>query len=142
VIPDIDSLQQEILAEFSGLSDWEDRYGYLIRQGRELPSLPPPLRTEKNRLPGCRSSVWMVAELEGDQVHFHVHSDSAIIRGLIALLLRVLNYRRPEEILETDLYFLRESQLRSHLSPSRAHSLMTILNHLRSLANELSGPVR
>jgi len=133
--PDTD-IQQELIEEFSFLDDWTDRYQYLIDLGRKLPEFPEQWRTEDYRLHGCQSQVWIHHEVQGNRIHFDAISDSAIVSGLIALLLRVYSDRSAEEILATKPDFIHAIGLDSHLSPTRKnglHSMLEAIDHTARL---------
>jgi len=132
----INKVQDEIIEEMAVLDDWLDKYQYLIALGRDLPSPGPSFRNEENVIGGCQSSVWISADTDGARMRLRADSDSVIVRGMLALLLRVLNGRSPEEIAASDLYFLDKTGLMSNLSPSRANGLAHIVKRLRSLASE------
>lgn len=133
---EIELEQQEIIEEFSLFEDWMDRYQYLIDMGRRLPEFPEELRTEENRIRGCQSQVWFVAEAKGDRLGFQAISDAAIVSGLIALLLRLYSGRRPQDILDTPPDFVSALQLESHLSPTRSNGLSSMLQAIRGFAAE------
>ncbi len=128
--------QQEIIEEFGFLEDWMDRYQYLIDMGRRLPEFPEELRTDENRIRGCQSQVWFIAESKGDRLEFRAISDAAIVSGLIALLLRLYSGRRPQDILDTPPDFVSALQLESHLSPTRSNGLSSMLKAIRGFATE------
>jgi cysteine desulfuration protein SufE len=113
-----------------------DRYQYLIDLGRRLPDFPDELRTEENRIRGCQSQVWFVAEKKGDRLEFRAISDAAIVSGLIALLLRLYSGRYPQDILDTPPVFVTALQLESHLSPTRSNGLSSMLQAIRRFATE------
>ena len=129
-------IQQELIEEFSFFDDWTDRYQYLIDLGRKLPEFPQPWRTEGNRLHGCQSQVWIHHEVQGDRIHFDAISDSAIVSGLIALLLRVYSDRTAEEILATKPDFIHSIGLDSHLSPTRKNGLHAMLEAIGNTARQ------
>lgn len=126
--------QKEIVGEFSLFDDWAERYQYIIDLGRRLPEFPSAWKTEENRLHGCQSQVWIVAERRADRLHYFATSDSAIVSGLIALLLRVYSDRRPEDILAAQPDFIREIQLEEHLSPTRSNGLLAMIKRIRQFA--------
>lgn len=132
----IDKIQDEIIEEMAALNDWLDKYQYLIALGRDLQSPGPSFRTEENAIGGCQSSVWISADTDGAGMRLRADSDSVIVRGMLALLMRVLNGRSPEEIAASDLYFLDKTGLMSNLSPSRANGLAHIVKRFKSLAAE------
>lgn len=133
---EVQAAQQEVIEEFSFFEDWMDRYQYLIDLGRRLPEFPEELRTEDNRIRGCQSQVWFVAEAKGDRLEFRAISDAAIVSGLIALLLRLYSGRRPQDILDTPPDFVKALQLESHLSPTRSNGLSSMLKAIRGFATE------
>ena len=133
---EVQAAQQEVIDEFSFFDDWMDRYQYLIDLGRRLPEFPDALRTEENRIRGCQSQVWFVAEKKDGRLEFQAISDAAIVSGLIALLLRVYSGRRPQEILNTPPDFVAALQLESHLSPTRSNGLSSMLTAIRGFAAE------
>ena len=130
----INEIQREIIAEMAGLDDWLDKYEYLITQGKQLPSQAVEFRIDTNALPGCQSKVWITAQYQDNIMNFHADSDSQITRGILALLLRVLDHQSPAAIIQTDLFFIRDIGLSTNLSPSRANGLASIVKQLKSLA--------
>ena len=133
---EIVAAQKELIADFELFEDWMDRYQYLIDLGRRLPEFPDELRTEENRIRGCQSQVWFVAEKKDDRLEFRAISDAAIVSGLIALLLRLYSGRRPQDILDTPPDFVAALQLESHLSPTRSNGLSSMLTAIRRFASE------
>ena len=123
-----------IVAEFGLFDDWLDRYEYIIELGRKLPGLPPERRAETARVKGCQSQVWFHAREQGGRVFFEADSDAMIVRGLIALLLRVYSGRRPEEILATPPDFFEKIELGSHLTGNRANGLHAMVKHIQGYA--------
>lgn len=126
----VEEEQDELVGEFAFFDDWMERYRYIIDLGRRLPEFPDTLKTDANRIRGCQSQVWMVSEREGDRLTFRAISDSAIVSGLIAMLLRIYSGRRPEEILRTEPRFVREIGLTEHLSPTRSNGLHAMLQSI------------
>ena len=131
-IPSIDDAVQSIIDEFSLFDDWIDRYEYIIELGEKLGGLTEAQKIEANRVKGCQSQVWFVATRAQDRVHFEADSDAMIVRGLIALLLRVYSDRTPQEIAATPPDFFEAVDLGSHLSGNRANGLAAMINHIRS----------
>lgn len=129
----INDIEDKIIEEFSMLDDWIDKYEYLIDIGKKLSPLDGQLKTEDNLIKGCQAKVWISAELKDGKVCFFADSDALITKGLIALLLRVLNNQTPEDIVNSDLYFIDKIGLSSHLSPSRANGLASIVKHMKWL---------
>jgi cysteine desulfuration protein SufE len=127
----INEIQDKIIEEFSILDDWLDKYEYIIKSGKELDPLQETLKTEENSVKGCQSRVWIGAELKGNELCFFADSDALITKGLIALVLRVLNNQTPDVIANTELYFIDKIGLSSNLSPSRANGLASIVKHIK-----------
>ena len=133
-MPTINEIQDEIIEEFLPLDDWMDRYQLLIDMGEELPPLAPEEKTEQNLIDGCQSRVWLVCERQGELLNFRAESDALIVRGIVALLLRVVSGHTPEEILSADLYFIPRIGLSEHLSPTRANGLLAMVKQVRNYA--------
>jgi cysteine desulfuration protein SufE len=128
--------QNAIAEEFSFFGDWTERYQYLIDLGRKLPPLPEELKTEAHKVQGCQSQVWLVAAGDAQQLQFRAISDSAIVSGLIALLLRVYSGRSAREILETEPRFIEAIGLAKHLSPTRSNGLAAMFDTIREYARK------
>lgn len=126
--------QRSIVDSFRYLEDWAERYQYLIELGRRLPPFPETKRIEANRLHGCQAGVWLVADYRNGKLDFEATSDSAIVAGLIALLLKVYSGRRPDQVLATSPAFIDEIGLAEHLSPHRANGLALMLARIRTFA--------
>lgn len=126
--------QNEIVTQFSGLTDWEDRYKKLIEIGRELPDLPPEKRTEEAKVKGCQSQVWIHARFEGGRIYFEGDSDAILVKGLVALLLKVYSAATPDDILNTPPDFIKDIGLETKLSPSRASGLVSMIKQMRYYA--------
>ncbi|MBX3022282.1 MAG: SufE family protein [Bdellovibrionales bacterium] len=126
--------QKEIVAEFQSLSDWEERYKKLIELGKALPDLPEGKKSEEFKVKGCQSQVWMHARLDGERVIFEADSDALLVRGLVALLLRVYSGATPADILHTPPDFVKEIGLESKLSPSRANGLFSMIKQMKFYA--------
>lgn len=130
----MDKIQEEIIEEFSVFDDWLDKYDYLISLSETLPPIAAEHRTEQYLIQGCQSRVWVDARLEQGCVYYAADSDAIITKGIIALLIRVLNGRTPKEILDTDLYFIDRIGLSANLSPTRANGLMAMIKQMRLYA--------
>ncbi len=130
----INEIQDEIISEFSDFDDWMDRYQMLIDMGNEQPALPDEYKTEQNLIDGCQSRVWLWAELKDGRVHFRAESDALIVKGIVALLVRVLDGQTPADILSADLYFINAIGLRDHLSPTRSNGLLAMLKQMKLYA--------
>lgn len=130
----INEIQDEIIAEFNDFDDWMDRYQLLIDMGSEQPALPEQYKTEQNLIDGCQSRVWLQADMEDGRLHFRAESDALIVKGIVALLVRVLTGHTPQEILDADLYFIDRIGLRQHLSPTRSNGLGAMLKQMKMYA--------
>ena len=129
-----DQIQEEIIEEFSVFDDWLDKYDYLIGLSETLPAIAPEHRTERYLIEGCQSRVWIDARTDGGRIFFTADSDAIITKGIIALLIRVLNGRTPQEVLDTDLYFIDAIGLAANLSPTRANGLAAMVRQMRLYA--------
>ncbi|MCD7969595.1 MAG: SufE family protein [Alistipes sp.] len=129
-----DRIQEEIIEEFSVFDEWLDKYDYLIELAGELPAIDPAHRTEQYLIQGCQSRVWVDARYEDGKVWFSADSDAIITKGIIALLIRVLNGRTPTQVLDTDLYFIDRIGLRENLSPTRSNGLVAMIKQMRLFA--------
>ena len=131
----IEERQQEIIDEFSEIDDWMDRYGYIIDLGGALPPISESLKTPDRLIEGCQSRVCLGAEMASDgTVHYTADSDAIIVKGIISLLLTVLNDHTPDEILNADLRFIDGIGLSEHLSPTRSNGLLAMLKQIRAYA--------
>lgn len=131
----IEEIQQEIIEEFSDYDDWMDKYQLLIDLGGEQEPLPQEYKNESNLIDGCQSRVWLQADLTDEGlVHFQAESDALIVKGIVALLIRVLSDHTPEEILNADLHFIEDIGLREHLSPTRSNGLLAMLKQMKLYA--------
>ena len=136
---DIATAQADLITEFELFDNWLDRYQFLIDMGRKLPEFPADKKTEANRLHGCQSQVWLTAELNDDRLHFRAISDSAIVSGLIAILMRVYDGRSPAEILATEPDFIAAIGLHEHLSPTRSNGLRAMIDAIKGHAARCAG---
>lgn len=130
----INEKQDEILESFSMLEDWADRYEYIIDMGKELELIDDSLKDDEHLIIGCQSRVWLAAEYDGEFMHLKADSDAIITSGIIAMLLKVLSGARPKEILEANLYFLRDLGLQEHLSMTRSNGLKSMLEKIKAYA--------
>jgi cysteine desulfuration protein SufE len=128
--------QEELIEEFQFFDNWMDRYQYLIDLGRRLPEFPEEDRVDANKIRGCQSQVWFVAQERDGRLEFRAISDAAIVSGLIALLLRIYSDRLPKDILDTPPTFVEALQLEQHLSPTRSNGLSSMLKAIRHFASE------
>lgn len=131
----INQTQDEIVEEFSELTDWMDRYAYIIDLGNTLPEYPEAEKTPQNLIEGCQSRVWINASrtTEG-HIHFQADSDAMIVKGIVTLLLKVLDDHTPDEILNADLYFIDKIGLSTHLSPTRSNGLLAMVKQIKNYA--------
>ncbi|MCB1570337.1 MAG: SufE family protein [Xanthomonadales bacterium] len=137
--PSAEAAQAAIAEEFGFFGDWTERYQYLIDLGRKLPAFPEEARIEANKVTGCQSQVWLLARGDADRLDFLAISDSSIVSGLIALLLRVYSGRSAREILDTEPRFIEAIGLSRHLSPTRSNGLAAMLATIKHRAADLTG---
>jgi len=130
----VNDKQQEIIDEFALFDDWMDKYNYLIELSKDLSEMDPKEKTEDNLIEGCQSKVWLNAKMDGEKLVFTADSDAIITKGLVALLLRVLSGRKPEEIKNANLYFIDEIGLKENLSPTRSNGLVAMINKIKAYA--------
>lgn len=130
----IEEVQQEIVEEFSNFDDWMDKYGHLIELGNSLEPLPQNEKIEKYLIQGCQSRVWLVPELRDGKIYFRGESDAVIVKGLVALLLRVVSGRTPDELAHADLHFIDDIGLNQHLSPTRSNGLLAMIKQIKLYA--------
>ena len=131
----INEVQDEIIDEFEGFTDWMDKYQLIIDMGNAMPALDEKYKTPDNLIDGCQSRVWLTADLTPDGlVHFEAESDALIVKGIVTLLIRVLSDHTPQDILDADLYFIDRIGLREHLSPTRSNGLMAMLKQMKMYA--------
>ena len=130
----INELQDEVIEEFSDFDDWMDRYQLLIDLGNEQEPLDEKSKTEQNLIEGCQSRVWLQADLVDGKVNFQAESDALIVKGIIALLIKVVSDHTPDEILNADLYFIEKIGLKEHLSPTRSNGLLSMVKQMRMYA--------
>ena len=135
---EINIIQDEIIEEFTSFDDWMDRYSLLIDYGNGLEPFPEEDKTPENLIDGCQSKVWFTAHLQEGRVIYHGDSDAILVKGIVALLIRVLSNHTPEEIINTQLYFIDEIQLREHLSPTRSNGLNAMLRRMIEYAVNIS----
>lgn len=135
----IEQQQKEITDEFAEVDDWMDRYAMIIDLGNDLPAIDPSLKTPDRLIEGCQSRVWLDGRLDTDgHVEFEADSDAIIVKGIIALLIKVLNGHTPDEIINADLHFINDIGLGEHLSPTRSNGLLAMVKQMRAYALALS----
>lgn len=131
----INDIQDEIIDEFSGFDDWMDRYAYIIELGNAVEPLDEKFKTPENLIEGCQSRVWLNAERMSDgTIEFRADSDAIIVKGIVALLLRVFSGQAPKSILDADIYFIDKIGLKEHLSPTRSNGLVAMVKQIRMYA--------
>ena len=130
-------LEKEIISEFEMFDNWMEKYEYLIELGKDLPLISSNHKNDENIIKGCQSKVWLHAEYENDLVSFYADSEAIITKGIIALLIRVLNNQTPKNILEAKLNFINEIVLTNHLSPTRANGLVEMVKQIKAYAYSL-----
>lgn len=131
----IEERQQEVIEEFEGFDDWMDKYQMLIDLGSEQEPLPDQYKVESNLIDGCQSRVWLQADLTPEgTIHFQAESDALIVKGIITLLIRVLDNQTPDDILSADLHFIEDIGLKEHLSPTRSNGLLAMMKQMKMYA--------
>jgi cysteine desulfuration protein SufE len=130
----IEESELEIIEEFSVFDDWMDKYEFIIEIGKELPFFEDKFKIEDNLIKGCQSRVWVQADFKNDIIQLSADSDAIITKGIIALLIRVLNKQKPEDILKAKLNFIQEIGLQEHLSPTRANGLIGMVKQIKTYA--------
>ena len=130
----IKELQDEVIEEFSDFDDWMDKYQLLIDLGNEQEEIAPEYKTDQNLIDGCQSRVWLQADLVDGKVIFQAESDALIVKGIVTLLINVLSGHTPQEILDTELYFIEAIGLKEHLSPTRSNGLLAMVKQMRMYA--------
>ncbi len=130
----IKELQDEIIDEFAMFEEWMERYEYIIEMGKSLPLIETQYKTNDNLIKGCQSKVWLHADYTNDKLIFTADSDAILTKGIIALLLRVYSNQTPNDILNSDSFFIDEIGLKEHLSPTRANGLLSMVKQLKLYA--------
>lgn len=130
----ISQIQDEVIEEFSLFEDWMDKYNHLIELSKNLPTIPAQYKTNEFLISGCQSKVWLHVELTDGRIIYSADSDAIITKGIVALLIRVLSGRKPEEIMNTDLYFIDRIGLKENLSPTRSNGLLAMIKQMKLYA--------
>ncbi len=130
----IDQVQEEIIEEFAMFDDWMDKYALIIEQGNSLEKLDDKYKTPNNIIEGCQSRVWLQTDYRDGRLYFSAESDAVIVKGLLAMVLKVFSGRTPDEINEADLHFLQDIGLTEHLSPTRSNGLLAVIKQIRFYA--------
>ena len=134
----IKEIQDEIIEDFSYFDDWMDKYEYIIDLGKKLPLIDEQYKDPTHRITGCQSQVWLHAEMKDGKVEFTADSDAVITKGIIALLVRVLNSQPAKDIADSDLYFIDQIGLKEHLSPTRSNGLLSMVKQMKMYGVALS----
>ena len=136
----INEIQDELIEEFAYLDDWMDKYQLIIEMGNDLPDFPEKDKTPEHLIEGCQSRVWITGEEEADRtVRIAADSDAIIVKGIIAMLVKVLDGQKAEDIRDADLYFIDKVGLKDHLSPTRSNGVLAMVRHIKLLASAIAG---
>lgn len=127
----INEKQEEIIADFEMFTDWPDKYDYIISLGKALEGLDEKDKVPQNIVKGCQSNIWLISELKDGKIYFKAESDALIVKGLVALMLRIFNGQKPEDILNAEMFFLERIGLQQHLSPTRSNGLLALIKQLK-----------
>lgn len=130
----LEEKQQEIIDEFAVFDDWMDKYEYIIDLGKDLPKIDPAKKTDDRLIEGCQSRVWLDAQIVDGKMEFSADSDAIITKGIIGLLIRVMNNEAPEDVAKADLHFIKDIGLQEHLSPTRANGLVSMVQKMKMAA--------
>ncbi len=130
----IQEIEQEIVNEFSYFDDWMDKYNYLIELGKSIPLIGAQYKTKSNLISGCQSRVWLHAKYQDGKIEFSADSDAVITKGIVSLLIRVLNDQSPQDIMDADLSFIDKIGLKEHLSPTRSNGLNSMIKQMKLYA--------
>ena len=130
----ITQIQENLIADFTLLENWEDRYEYMISLGKQLPMIDSQYKTENYLIKGCQSQVWLYADCQGDTIYFTADSDAIITKGIIAILIQVLSGQKATDILQADMSFIDKIGLKEHLSPTRANGLVSMIEQMKLYA--------
>ena len=133
-IKTIEDIENEIVEEFSLFDSWDDKYEYIIDLGKKLPPLEDEYKKDENRVRGCQSTVWLVADYKEERVFYKAESDAMIVKGLISMLIRVLSGQFPDDIVNARLEFLREIGMMTHLAQTRSNGLLSMVKQMKNYA--------
>ena len=139
----IEEIEQEIVEEFSLFDSWDDKYEYIIDLGKKLPPLDDKYKIDENRVRGCQSTVYLVADYKDGRVYYKAESDAVIVKGLISMLIRVLSAQMPDDIVNAQLNFIKEIGMMTHLAQTRSNGLLAMVKQMKNfaLAYKLKGSV-
>ena len=130
----IEAIEDEIVEEFSLFDSWEDKYEYIIDMGKKLQPLENGYKVEDNKIKGCQSTVWLVADHKDGRIFFKADSDAIIVKGLVSMLIRVLSGHTPDEILDTKLGFINQIGMTTHLAQTRSNGLLSMVKQMKNYA--------
>lgn len=130
----ISEIEKEIVEEFALFDSWDDKYEYIIDLGKRLSPLPDQYKTDDNKVRGCQSTVWLVADYKDGKVYFTAESDAVIVKGLISMLIRVLSGHAPDEIINAPLNFINEIGMTTHLAQTRSNGLLSMVKQMKNYA--------
>src|SRR5215217_5736955 len=130
----IESIEHEIVEEFSVFDSWDDKYEYIIDLGKKLPPLEDAFKKDENRVKGCQSTVWLVADYDDGKILYKADSDAVIVKGLISMLIRVLSGQTPDDIVKAPLNFIKEIGMMSHLAQTRSNGLLSMVKQMKNYA--------
>jgi cysteine desulfuration protein SufE len=130
----IEAIEKEIVSEFALFDSWEDKYEYIIDMGKKLPALEDRYKLDENKVRGCQSTVWLVADYRDGKIYFKAESDAIIVKGLISMLIRVLSGQAPEEILNARLDFIPQIGMTTHLAQTRSNGLLSMVKQMKNFA--------
>lgn len=130
----IEQIETEIVEEFSLFDSWDDKYEYIIDLGKKLPPLPEEYKKEENKVKGCQSTVWLVADYKNGKIYYQAESDAVIVKGLISMLIRVLNGQTPDNIINAKMDFINKIGMTSHLAQTRSNGLLAMVKQMKNYA--------
>jgi len=130
----IEEIEKEIVEEFSLFDSWDDKYEYIIDLGKKLPDLEDQYKIDGNRVKGCQSTVWLVADYRDGKIFYKAESDAVIVKGLISMLIRVLSGQRPDDIIQAKLNFIRQIGMTTHLAQTRSNGLLAMVKQMKNFA--------
>jgi cysteine desulfuration protein SufE len=130
----INDIQDELVEEFELFDDWADKYEYIIDMGKKLKSMPEAAKTEENIIKGCQSRVWLNHYIEGDKIVFQADSEAIIVKGLVAMLIRILSNQKASDIAKADLYFIDKIGMTAHLAQTRSNGLASMVKKMKEIA--------
>jgi cysteine desulfuration protein SufE len=139
VRPPIEEIEKEIVEEFSLFDSWDDKYEYIIDLGKKLDVLDDKHKLDENKVKGCQSTVWLVADKKDGRIFYHAESDAMIVKGLISMLIRVLSGQKPDDIINARLDFIREIGMMGHLAQTRSNGLLAMVKQMKNYAVAYKG---